>query len=146
MNSEPARPSSTAIAPISARPLPGWWETWKVAHCLTPTNLMLPSPPGSFIVSPGCIIWATARPSCLYCLRFFFSSWYTLCGSPESTPRSPWYAVSVSRGLSSAGKVENIEPEPLPPYVGTKKPEKPSWLRLPSWVSALGTLTTPVEV
>lgn len=36
------------------------------------------------------------------------SSWYTLCGMPEFTPRSPWYGVRLSTGLFSAGKVEAV--------------------------------------
>lgn len=75
MNSEAARPSSAATAPVSARPLPGWWVILKLAQVLTPVKVMEPSPFGSFIVSPGSIICASLRSLTLYCLRCFWSSW-----------------------------------------------------------------------
>lgn len=95
-------------APARAQPEPGCSVTWKPAHSLMSFSKVIePAPFGSFMVSPGfrfslsCLPLESLKPFMLV-----LSSWYTLCGRPESTPRSPWKASRFSTGLSSAGNCE----------------------------------------
>lgn len=61
------------------------------------------------MVWPGLRLSLSWAPlASLYAFTCDLSSWYTLCGMPESTPRSPWNGVRFSTGLFSAGKVEAV--------------------------------------
>ncbi len=122
-----------AIAPARARPLPGWWVTEKVAHRSMPSNFTVPAPFGRVIVSPSASFCLNTSPdsSLKDCILSVLST-YTFCGRPESTPRLPCQALSMSRGWSRAGNCENIVPWPSPAYVGTKTAVKPSCSCLPS--------------
>ncbi len=92
MNREPARPTIAVSAPARAQVVPGCWTTWKPAHSLICLSKVIdPAPLGSFIVSPGSSWDLRMAPlAVLNCFRFLVSSWYTFCGMPELTPRSPW--------------------------------------------------------
>lgn len=76
MNSDPARPRIAVIAPPSAHPLPGCWVTWKPAHSLTPSKVIVPAPFGSVMDSPILRFSRTCAPSeSLNPFSFDLSSW-----------------------------------------------------------------------
>jgi hypothetical protein len=92
MKREPARPKIAVSAPARAQPVPGCWVTWKPAHSLICFSKVIePAPFGSFMVSPGFrFSLRMLALGVLELLHVLLSSWYTFCGMPELTPRSPW--------------------------------------------------------
>lgn len=92
MNREAARPPIAATAPVRAQPPPGSWTTWKPAHSLTVLpKVTEPAPFGSVMESPGRSSRLNSLPlESLNSFMLVLSIWYTLCGMPESAPRSPW--------------------------------------------------------
>src|SRR4029079_11101635 len=91
MNSDPSSPSMARTTPSRVTQTSGVRLICKRVQCLTPWNVTEPAPSGSCAVCPG---WRSTRN----CFPSGFFSWvmsalfiaYTDCGTPESSPRSPW--------------------------------------------------------